>query len=202
MKINISIVLLTLFLSCKEVKKDLNEKHINNVLIEQKPSCIVNIEKSVGMLVIDFENFKNDEIKILNNDSTVYGVIDQSNISKYRRSFYCISENEKEYLIDIEGKQKTVPKNDELLSLVSLEDFFRNNIFSVNFNFEENPIRDSINGSPIINKKSNNYRLSVLDIKGFWMKVKYEEFNSGTSTEGWILWRDKSCAFIEYFHFG
>ena len=72
-----------------------------------------------------------------------------------------------------------------------------NDIFSINFNTNENPIRDKKTNKIILNQKSNNYKITVLKINGYLMKIKYTDYNKEESIEGWIKWRDENCIFIE-----
>ena len=99
-------------------------------------------------------------------------------------------------MIKIDNKKKFISSNN-LSSFKTWNDFLLNDIFSINFNANENPIRDKKTNKIILNQKSNNYKITVLKINGYLMKIKYTDYNKAESIEGWIKWRDENCIFIE-----
>ncbi|WP_298547099.1 hypothetical protein [uncultured Aquimarina sp.] len=202
---NIIIVIIASFsiCSCKEVKREskIEEKVKSEVIDLKDPSYCNDIENTIGILFVNNENFnKNDELKILNKDMSTFKAWRAK--EEYEiLSFRCFGAKDSIYSIFIDDETKYILKDDRLVILQSWEEHLLNSIFSIGLDLEENPIRESIEGNPILSEKSNNYKISPVEIKGEWMKVKYQNFNTEKTTEGWIKWRNEKCLFVEIFYF-
>jgi hypothetical protein len=189
--------------SCKEVKsKNEIKENIKAEVIDLKdPSYCSDIENTIGIVVVNKEDFKDgDKFNILNKDLSVFktsNMNEEYEISSYK----CLSVNDSTYSIIVEGDTKYILKNDHLVSLQKWDEHLLNSIFSIGLDVEENPIRETIKGKPILSEKSNNHRIFPIEIKGEWMKVKHQDFNTEKTTEGWIKWRNEKCLFIEIFYF-
>ncbi|MEW7289323.1 hypothetical protein [Aquimarina sp. 2304DJ70-9] len=202
----IVIILITasfLIYSCKEVKSK-NEviEKVNAEVIDLKdPSYCNDIENTIGIVIVNKENFKDgDKLNILNEDLSVFKTSEMN--EEYEISSYkCLSVNDSIYSITTEGGTKYIRKNDHLVSLQKWDEHLLNSIFSIGVDVEDNPIRETIKGKPILSKKSNNHRISPIEIKGDWMKVKHQDFNTEKTTEGWIKWRNEKCLVVEIFYF-
>lgn len=202
---NIIIVIIASFsiYSCKEVKDEnkIEEKVKAEVIDLKDPSYCNNIENTIGIVVVNKEDFKDgDELNILNEDLSVFktsNMNEEYEISSYK----CLSVNDSIYSVLIKEETKYILKDDRLISIQSWEEHLLNSVFAIGFDVEENPIRESIKGKTILSKKSNNHRISPIEIKGEWMKVKHQDFNTEKTTEGWIKWRNEKCLFIEIFYF-
>ncbi|WP_035097358.1 hypothetical protein, partial [Aquimarina megaterium] len=69
------------------------------------------------------------------------------------------SVNDSIYSVLIKEETKYILKDDRLISIQSWEEHLLNSVFAIGFDVEENPIRESIKGKPILSKKSNNHRI-------------------------------------------
>ena len=182
------------------IKNDEKMENFITLKINRKISCYDSISSFKGVLVINSDSLKdNSEIKILNKDASLYKKI-KFNEEYIISSFYCYGIKNNLYMIKIDNKKKFISSNN-LSSFKTWNDFLLNDIFSINFNTNENPIRDKKTNKIILNQKSNNYKITVLKINGYLMKIKYTDYNKEKSIEGWIKWRDENCLLIEIFHF-
>ena len=200
-KINLILVIYLFFCSCKEIKKPDNVTNDVAAISISKPIYCDTIKNSIGVIYINNENFKKGEqITILNEDRSKFK--DWGATEEYQiLTFKCYSSKDNLYSILFDDEIKFIKKEDDKIEFLSWEEHILKNVFSVGFDFSENPIRESINGKSLISKKSNNYRISVVQIEKEWMKVKYQNYNDESTTEGWIKWRDEECLFIELFYF-
>ncbi len=203
---NILIFITTSFLiySCKEVKDNNFKIEKTNIEVTtlKDPSYCNNIENTIGIVVVNKESLKDeDQLNILNEDLSTFRKISNANGEYQISSFKCLSVNDSIYSVLIEGETKYILRDKELLHLQKWDEHVLNNIFSIGIDLEENPIREIIEGKPILSKTSNNYRIFPVKIKGNWMKVKYQDYNNERIIEGWVKWRNEKCIFVEIFYF-
>ena len=191
------------FYTCKEVKSEnkIEEKANTKEVALKNPSYCNNIENTIGILFVNNESFsKNDELEILNEDLSTFKTW-KAKEEREILSFRCFGKKDSIYSILMDNETKFVLRDDRLINLQSWEEHLLNNIFAIGFDVQENPIRDSVKGTPILSEKSNNYRVFPLEIEGDWMKVKHQDYNADKITEGWIKWRNEKCLFVEIFYF-
>lgn len=195
------LVLLTLFTySCNKSKKNQIEEKAQAIIVKD-PSYCDNIESTTGVLVINMEEInEEDKIEILEKDSSIFKTL-TATYEKEKLSYKCLNVNDNLYTILINDQIKYLPNDDRLINLQTWEEHLLKNVFSIGFDIQENPIRESVKGKPILLKKSNNYRIFPIEISEHWMKVKYQDFNNEEITVGWIKWRNEKCLFIEIFYF-
>ncbi len=159
------------------------------------------IENIIGVVTLDEDNYRFGKKIFLYDKSK--NLTDTIALKEEYQIFVlkCLKDDQKNYTVLYNNQIKYIPINDSLVKFKTWNNHFKEDVFSIDFNFEENPIRNSINGESLKIKKSNNYRISPIEIKGSWIKVKYEDFNNDKVTNGWVEWKNEKCILIEIFYF-
>ncbi len=126
----------------------------------------------------------------LGNGLLTFNVIDTSN-SNFQISNLKDSDN---YFIS---------KADEDFEFLSWEDYLKGNVFSIEFDHINNPLKKKPNyrSETIFIKELQDdfYVFLPIDFKGDWMKVKWEDEKNNTRT-GWIRWKENGQLIIEIFY--
>ena len=103
-------------------------------------------------------------------------------------------------IILLDGVELSIQKDAMNFKTVNWTEYLQKEIFSIDFNIQDNPIRKNKNGLPISNiQKGNNYLVKVIQLENDWIKIRYENLNTKQRTEGWIKWRENNCLLIDIF---
>lgn len=162
----------------------------------------------LGVLTLGPNYSIDDTIKIYNDDGSLWHwVAFKDEIKKIRHpdfdplgfhpDYFMLDlivasqkENHFEVIVNDEtGLRKTVIEaRPGQLRLKTFHEFLKDE--AIEFDFETNPIRESIDGKPILNKSSNNFEVKTIGVKNDWLKIKYWDYKAKKETIGWIRWRE------------
>ena len=182
----------------------------------------INLNDIKGVLSLNDNYSKpNDTIFLKNNDGSIWhkfsfyyddsdGKYDfenekfkpySFNPDYFNLSLFVVNKNENSYSVIANhetGLIKEIDNDNKALKFQTLEEYFIKNIYSINFDNKNNPIRKSYNSGEIISL-SENKEFYPVEIKVHWMKIKWKS-DQGWQ-EGWIEWRDDKCLLIDVFYY-
>lgn len=181
-------------LSNEQNSKDKIETNVNNAYCD-------NLKGSIGTITLNDKTYEYGiPINILNSDNTVFETINK-NEEKQIVVFRCIAKDEDQYSVLYKDEIKYLSVKDPNLKFNTWQEHLSNNIFSIDFDFKTNPLRDGKNGNSISVVKNNNHRISIIAVDGNWLEIKYEDFENEKSIKGWIKWRSEDCLLVKMFYF-
>lgn len=220
MKESYSLLLLVLlfflgYCSPRQPRDHHEDDHFNGVKIDSASR-----DSIIGVITLGDKFSEGDTISILNQDGSLWyqfsfkyddsdGVFDfynedfnplLFNPDDYSFALTALSmrDNMCEVLVNEDTRLKKYILVDEKDGII-YKPFpeFLVNVFAVSFDAESNPMRSSIDGPKLQFSKSDNFLLRPLEIKGPWMKIKYEEISTDKEMEGWIKWREGNRIIIQ-----
>lgn len=184
-------------LSFSFIKRDLND----NVTQTDSTNCY-NISGIKGFLVLDDDKLAhNNSYNILDADYKTHASVVIDNEKQYP-VYRLITQNEQYFEIKGDDDQVYYIKKDSPFKLISFGDFWINAVFSVGNNFVENPlVKEDFKEVISFEESPSNFRIEPLKVQGDWLQIKYENFEIGKETIGWIKWKKNECIIIEFFFF-
>ncbi|MDQ3634802.1 MAG: hypothetical protein ACR2MD_18570 [Aridibacter sp.] len=118
-------------------------------------------------------------------------------------SLRCVSEDKNRYEVIVNeetGLKKYVRKNDKNLKLISWENYILKT-FSIDLKKAKNKVFETPNGKEIKPNFAKIDRFEAVEIKGDWLKVKWEIPNEKEKFEaGWVRWKNDSIILIDWFN--
>lgn len=207
MRKNIILATLSVFFYCcgQQSNKSTslnNEQNSKNKIKDNVNNAYCDsLKGSIGTVTLNDKTYEYGiPINILNSDNTVFETISK-NEEKQIIAFKCIAKDEDQYSILYKDEIKYLSAQDLNLKFNTWQEHLSNNIFSIDFDFKTNPLRDGKNGNSISVVKNNNHRISIIAVDGNWLEIKYEDFENEKSIKGWIKWRNENCLLVKMFYF-
>jgi len=194
----------TLFASCLNGSKENTSQDKALVeSVEQSQNIINNscddISKVKGLLILIPNDDTENNVKLYDDTGEIKLELDLSNerVSKHYRYKDVLKDRN---IILLDGVELSIQKDAMNFKTVNWTEYLQKEIFSIDFNIQDNPIRKNKNGLPISNiQKGNNYLVKVIQLENDWIKIRYENLNTKQRTEGWIKWRENNCLLIDIF---
>lgn len=211
--------LLLLLIACSSNTKD--DSGVGAERLVQVKVSAENDNKFLGkgIILLDEKNYSNEFINFYHDDLSIWKKIKienfvSSDIIPFSYSaekriivFRCMNIGENYYEVVVNEKsnnKKYILKDPSRIKFKEWENYILDDVFSVDFDLNSNPIRilPSINSDTKFISPSmyGGYIFQPVTVKNEWLQIKWES-DDGEFEEGWIKWRDQGELLIVPFYF-
>lgn len=174
-----------------------------------KSASILNTKEYAGVVTINSKAQFSDgfDFKIYNEDMSLWKAVRFSpslvsadvkpymfNYDNYLLIFKCVSKINDYYKVVVNASAhglKLISAKEKNLVFHTWEQHLLNDVFSVDFNITQNPLRENPQEKSASKPADKNQIYHPAKIEGDWLKVKDDE-----GKEGWIKWRDEKGILI------
>lgn len=215
-QVNISIFLVLTHLSisaCTRVEGSANEiKSLGEKeqTAEDKQPVQISIKDVIGVLSFTEKN-NTEKFNLYNKDGSIWKSLSLNETNGiqpfawspdyYLLVFKCVGKDSKFYHVVVDESSQEVKqiKIDDLnFNFQTLEDHILN-VFSVEFNPINNPLKESSSSGAVTTPYDENEFYHPVEIKGEWLKVKWG--NEGNWSYAWVKWKNGEELIIELYYF-
>lgn len=187
---------------------------VNKNQTADKSASVLNTKEYAGVVTINNKAQFSDgfDFKIYKEDMSLWKAVRFSpslvsadvkpymfNYDNYLLIFKCVGKTNDHFKIVVNESAhalKLISANEKNLIFHTWEQHILNDVFSVDFNLTQNPLREKPQGKSVSKPGDKNHIYHPTKIEGDWLKVKDDE-----DKEGWIKWRDeKGCLMVNLFY--